>query len=249
MTLLILLIQATISNSCVCFIFGSFGLFYDRTNWTILTFCVVGIALRASCTLGKQVLYLWATHHTSNSQETEWMSSPLLVKSFGFVSLSCDLEGVSFPKVPHSRRSYCFKRVRLFMVASENSGVLLSLWTHLNWAPEDSACPFFCGWGSKNSLWSNDDDTWCSWASSLLMCLKSSGHWWVMQIVKSWKAYFVARLWLSMGGLKGRQLCEQGPWGQRKPVLSGPQNLAIWVFQGILATAHLLSVLTSWVMG
>lgn len=54
----LLLIQVTMSNSCVYFIFGSFGLFYDRTNWTILTFCMVGIALRASCTLGKQALYL-----------------------------------------------------------------------------------------------------------------------------------------------------------------------------------------------
>lgn len=36
------------------------------------------------------------------------------------------------------------------MVASENSGVLLSLWSHLSWAPEDSAGPFFCGWGSEN---------------------------------------------------------------------------------------------------
>lgn len=36
------------------------------------------------------------------------------------------------------------------MVASENSGVLLGPWSHLNWAPEDSAGPFFCGWGSEN---------------------------------------------------------------------------------------------------
>lgn len=78
------------------------------------------------------------------------MSSPLLVKSFGFASLSCDLEGASFPRVPRSRRSYCFKHVWLFMVAGENSGVLLRLWSHLNGAPEDSACPFSCDWGNKN---------------------------------------------------------------------------------------------------
>lgn len=60
------------------------------------------------------------------------------MKSFGFASLSCDLEG------------HIASNVWLFMAAGENSGVLLRLWSHLNGAPEDSACPFSCDWGNKS---------------------------------------------------------------------------------------------------
>lgn len=86
-----------------CFIFGSFGLCH-RTNTAILLFRMLGTALRACCTLGK---HSTSELHTSSSHSraTERMSSLSLVKSFGFVSLSCDLEGASFPKVPLSRRS------------------------------------------------------------------------------------------------------------------------------------------------
>lgn len=184
-TLLILLIRVAMSIRCVCFIFGSCGLCY-RTNSTILRFCMLGIALRAFSRRGKRSTSELHTS-TSNSQETGWMSSPLLVKSFGFVSLGCDLERTSFPKVPLSRR---LPLLQICDVVHGSQWKLRCLMKVLGfWR---LCLPFLLWLGKQEPRWSNDD-TWCSQASSLSMCLKSSRHWWVIQIVKSWKAYFVAR--------------------------------------------------------
>lgn len=97
-----LLVLVATFTSDVFFIFGSFGLCH-RTDSTILLFRMLGFALRAFCTLGK---HSTSELHTSSShsQTTGRMSFLSLVNSFGFVSLSCDLEGASFPKVPLSRK-------------------------------------------------------------------------------------------------------------------------------------------------
>lgn len=68
MTVLILVIRVATFTSCVCFIFGSFGLCYS-TNLAILRVFVLGITLRAFCTLGKCSTSELHTS-TSNSQET-----------------------------------------------------------------------------------------------------------------------------------------------------------------------------------
>lgn len=162
-----LLVLVAIFASGVCFIFGSFGLCH-RTNSTILLFHMLGFALRAFCTLGK---HSTSEPHTSSShsQVTGRMSSLSLVKSFGFVSLSCDLEGASFPKVPLSRR------LPLFQLCEVVRGSQLKLKCLTKVLGSWRLCLSYLLWlGQQEPLWSNDD-TWCSLASPLSMCLTSSG--------------------------------------------------------------------------